>query len=342
MTTQAIICSNDGGLRLPRTRTLRTPVTPKVRRCLHWLVWAFLCTADATAHGIHEATPSARALHWTFEPWEIACLMLSAVWYGAGLWRVWSRAGLGRGIRAIDALCFYAGLLIIVLALVSPLDALSDVLFSAHMVEHELLMIVAAPLLVRGRPLGCWIWAIPEQWRRHVGTFFHRPRWRRPWLVFTGPFCGWVLHALALWLWHVPLFFNAALKNEAVHALQHICFLSTALLFWWSVLDRRSRRDTGLALLSVFTTMVHTGALGALLTLSTVSWYSSYFHTGEDWNLTALQDQQLGGVIMWVPAGAIYISYALLLSYRMLTFTASQGRQRAGKSQKQATAFPVN
>ena len=275
-------------------------------------------TASAAAHALEESSQSLSSLPWTFEPWEIGSLVFSAVLYGSGLCRVWLRAGIGRGVRIAQVAAFFLGLLAIVAALVSPLDALSDSLFSAHMVEHELLMIVAAPLLVLGRPLAAWVWAIPERWRQSIGGFFHRPGWRRPWLVFTGPLCAWVLHALALWLWHVPALFEAALENEGVHALQHLCFIGTALLFWWSVLGRASRRDRGVALLSVFTTMVHTGALGALLTLSTVTWYSSYVETAQAWGLTALQDQQLGGIIMWIPAGMVYIVCGLVLSYRWL------------------------
>ena len=88
-----------------------------------------------------------------------------------------------------------------------------------------------------------------------------------------------VLHALALWLWHLPALFDAALRNETVHSWQHLSFLLTALLFWWSVLGGVARRERGIALASLFTTTVHTGALGALLTLSNVVWYSGYLHS---------------------------------------------------------------
>src|SRR5947208_555124 len=83
-------------------------------------------------------------------------------------------------------------------------------LFSAHMLQHEALMVVAAPLFVIGRPLGAWAWALPLAWRRAIGRFFHRPGWRRPWLVITGPLAAWLIHALALWLWHIPAWFRSA------------------------------------------------------------------------------------------------------------------------------------
>lgn len=272
----------------------------------------------AAANVLSDYGASPSGLPWTFEPWEIGSLVFNAGLYAVGLLRLWKRAGVGRGVRVAEAAAFFSGLIAIAVALVSPLDALGESLFSAHMLEHELLMMVAAPLLVLGRPLAAWVCAIPEGWRRGIGGFFHRPAWRRPWLVFTGVWCAWLLHALALWLWHIPAFFEAALENDAVHALQHICFLGTALLFWWSVLRGATRRARGLALLSLFTTMVHTGILGALLTFSNKVWYRNYALGSPTWGLTALEDQQLGGIIMWVPAGLIYVACGLLLSYYWL------------------------
>jgi len=257
-------------------------------------------------------------LPWTFESWVIACLALAAGLYAIGLFRLWHRAGTGRGVRPAEVAAFAVGWLAIVAALVSPIDALGDELFSAHMVEHELLMIVAAPLLVLGRPLAVWVWAFPPRGRAALGAFFHRPGWRIPWLLLTGPLAAWILHALALWFWHVPALFEAALENEAMHALQHLCFLGTALVFWWSVLGGAGRHERGVALLSLFTTMVHTGALGALLTLSTVAWYPGYRASAPAWGLTPLEDQQLGGIIMWVPTGLVYIVAGLVLAGRWL------------------------
>jgi putative membrane protein len=283
------------------------------------LIAATLTFDGASAHtGVH-GTQSFAALPWSFAAWEVGSVAIVALVYGVGLLRLWTRAGVGRGVRLAEAASYGCGLLAIVAALMSPLDALADALFSAHMVEHELLMVLAAPLRV--------LWAVPARWRRAIGGLFHRPGWRRPWLVFTGPLCAWMLHALALWLWHLPALFEAALESEAVHALQHICFLGTALVFWWSVLGGTSRRDRGIALLSIFTTMVHTGALGALFTLSTRVWYPTYLATAPGWGLTALEDQQLGGIIMWVPTATIYIVTGLVLAASWLLEAGVATRQ---------------
>jgi putative membrane protein len=138
---------------------------------------------------------------------------------------------------------------------------------------------------------------------------------------------AWALHALALWLWHVPAFFEAALHNEGIHALQHASFLGTALLFWWAVIGAHANtaRGTGAALAYLFTTMMHTSALGALLTLAPTPWYPDYVTTSMRFGLDPVGDQQLGGLVMWVPGGAAYLWAALAIAWRVLTRRAPGG-----------------
>jgi len=278
------------------------------------LTGGLLAPAASSAHPSAPHATRLADLPWSFEPWVIACLAISAALYAFGLARLWRHAGGGRGVRIGQAAAFGCGWLVLVLALVSPLDPLGAHLFSAHMVQHELLMIVAAPLLVLGRPLAVWAWALSLAQRRASGRFFHRPAWRLPWQALTGPLAAWALHAVVLWLWHLPILFDAALADEAVHALQHTSFLASALLFWWSVLGAATRKGQGVALLSLFTTMVHTGALGALLTLAPTPWYAPYQQTAPAFGWSALEDQQLGGLVMWIPAGLVYVVCGLALA----------------------------
>ena len=279
---------------------------------------AALCTSPA-AHA--HTTVSSVADPLTFaavEPWVVGCLAISALLYAIGLRRVWRGATGGRHLLRRRALAFGAGWLVLTVALVPPLDGLGTMLFSGHMVQHELLMIVAAPLLVLGHPLGIWVWALPPRWRRTTGAFFHAPAWRGPWKVVTAPLAAWLLHALVLWVWHAPALFDAALRHPAIHVAQHIAFLATALLFWWSVLGSASRPRQGVALLSLFTTTVHTGALGALLALASTPWYRSYLASTRAFGLEPLQDQQLGGLVMWVPGALAYLIAALWLAARWI------------------------
>jgi putative membrane protein len=239
----------------------------------------------------------------------VALLLLIAVaLYGAGVVHLWRRAGFGRGISVRQVVYFTAGAATIAIALLSPLDELGDRFFSAHMLQHELLMLVAAPLMVLARPLGAWTWAFAPRARRRIGNAVKARTWSALWAVITDPLGAWILHALALWAWHVPALFDAALDNEAVHALQHASFLGTALLFWWAVIGTHSRTASGVALASLFTTMLHTSALGALLTLAASPWYERY----------SLTDQQLGGLIMWVPGATAYVIAALVIVARLL------------------------
>ena len=272
----------------------------------------------AAAHPLDAAATGPSLDYWSFEPWVVACLGLSAALYVVGVVRLWRHAGAGRGVPTPRALAFGAGWLVTAAALVGPLDALGSQLFSAHMLQHEALMVVAAPLFVIGRPLGAWAWAMPMAWRRAIGRFFHHRAWRTPWLVVTGPFAAWLVHALALWLWHIPAWFEAALADEAIHALQHASFLAGALLYWWSVFGLGPQRNRGAAMASLFTTMIHTGALGALLTLSPVAWYPSYAGRTLAFGLDPLEDQQLGGLVMWIPAGFAYVACGLATAAQWL------------------------
>ncbi|PYK35494.1 MAG: cytochrome c oxidase assembly protein, partial [Verrucomicrobia bacterium] len=114
--------------------------------------------------------------------------------------------------------------------------------------------------------------------------------------------------------WHAPALFEATLENESIHALQHASFLFSALLFWWAVIHGRKRAlGFGLAVLYMFTTALHSGLLGALLTFANSVWYPGYAERTAAWGLTPLEDQQIGGLIMWIPAGLVYIAAGLAL-----------------------------
>jgi putative membrane protein len=269
------------------------------------LIGAGLALAALPAQAHHPAAAQSTGIAWT-----IALLGASAALHALGTARLWRRAGYGRGIGAAALARWWSGWLVLAFALLSPLDTLGAQLFSAHMVQHELLMVVAAPLLVTGRPLEAWAWAIAPRWRSAI-AHVRLPALSGLWVAATDAPGAWCLHALALWAWHVPALFAASLADEAIHALQHASFLGTALLFWWSVLPRPGFRAGGAALASVFTTMMHTSALGALLTFAPRAGYAG--PGAAAYGLTALEDQQLGGLVMWVPGGMAYLVAGLLL-----------------------------
>jgi putative membrane protein len=245
---------------------------------------------------------------WTFDAWIIVPLLLSGTIYALGTTQMWRRAGVGRGIRFWQAACYAAGWLGLAGALVSPLHKLGEHLFTAHMVEHEIVMACAAPLLAFSRPIGAFLWSLPPAFRCLLGRASRLPRLRAPWLAATSPLPATAVHGAVIWLWHAPPLFEAAVANIALHRLQHLSFLISALVFWWALVRRA---DRGAASMHLFVTMVHTSLLGALLTFSPRVLYARQTVDAALWGLTPLEDQQLAGLVMWIPAGTIYAGAAM-------------------------------
>jgi putative membrane protein len=245
-----------------------------------------------------------------------ALIALSLLAYAWGLSRVWSRSGRGRRESVLRASAFTFGLAAVAIALLSPLDRWGSQLFALHMIQHETLMLIAAPLLVVGRPLPLFLWAFAEQWRAGVGRLAHSAPIQVAWTVLLSPVVAWLVHALVLWLWHAPPLFEAALQNATIHDLQHLSFFVSALMFWAAMVESRKQEQQGAAIVYLFTTTVHTSVLGALITFALRPWYAGYLQTPRYWGLTALEDQQLGGLIMWVPGSLVYIGIALALLVR--------------------------
>lgn len=255
---------------------------------------------------------SALARAWSFEPPLTLLLALTAWLYAAGT-REWRRRlAPPRGLRRWEVGCFWTGWGTLVVALASPLHPWGQTLFAAHMTQHELLMLVSAPLLVLGRPWTVALFSLPSHEARWLSA-----RWRRSVVArlthgATRPLTAWSFHALALWVWHVPACFEATLRSPLVHDLQHASFFGSALLFWFALgKEVVGWRGGAAALLYLFTTMLHSGALGALLLFASHPLYPAYAARVVAWGLTPLEDQQLGGLIMWVPAGIVYVAAAL-------------------------------
>jgi putative membrane protein len=272
-------------------------------------------------HAGEALEPHDLATAWSFEPVVVTAMATAAFLYYRGTSLMLSRTTRSApGIRR-SRLLFTLGLLALVTALVSPLHELGGVLFSAHMSQHELLMTVAAPLLVLGQPGAPFAWALPLRARRRFAAIATRKWMRGFWGLVSSAPGAWILHGAAIWIWHVPRLYDASVGSELVHSLQHYSFVATALLFWWSMFRAARGHRAGVAILCLFTTALHTGLLGALLSSIDAPIYLAYDST-LNWGITPLEDQQLGGVIMWVPGGIPYLIAALLLFARWLTHAA--------------------
>lgn len=278
-----------------------------------------LRASPALAHG---SEPHESYVVWTFDPWIVVPLFVAGLLYAVGSWKLWRRAR--SGPAQFRRAAFYgAGWLSLAAALVSPLHWLGEHLFTFHMIEHEIVMAISAPLMVAARPVAALLWGLPRRIRRVFGNAMRTDLARTAWNCASGGAMATFLHALAIWAWHAPALFDAAVENVALHRLQHLSFFLTAVLFWWSVLWRS---DRGVAAWHLFITMLHTGVLGALMALAPRVLYVMQTRTAQDWGLTPLEDQQLAGLMMWVPAGTIYAGAALAMAARWIA-TASRGAE---------------
>jgi putative membrane protein len=299
---------------LRRAANGRSHPGPGIRVLVFLLVAGTAGVAEAHPSGLRAGDPWWRA--WNLDWLVLLNLILMAGLYGYGLRNLWRRAGVGRGVARWRAAAFAGGLLAILVALMSPMDALSDDLSWVHMLQHLFLMAVAAPLLVIGYPELVMLWVLPPRARQAVGHWPQRNSvvgalWRASWT----PLLIWVVHALAVWVWHLPVLYEMALYDPLVHDIEHLTFFLAAFLFWRVAIDPRSslRLNPGLGVLYLFTTSLHASALGALMTLSPHPWYSVYIGRTEVWNLTPLEDQQLAGLIMWMPGCTVYALAAVVL-----------------------------
>jgi cytochrome c oxidase assembly factor CtaG len=271
-----------------------------------------VCAAPAAAHGGHE-----HGIGWTLDASVTVPLLLAALVYAIGWWRLHRRAGRGRAALTHRAALYAAGWLILAGALVSPLHEAGERSFTMHMIEHELLMLPAALLLVAARPGPVLLWGLPRPLRRLFGSAAQWPLWGR----LSEPITATAIQALAIWLWHMPGPFDLALRHEGWHIVQHLCFVVSALLFWWAMLHRAGET---LAALCLFATSMIGGALGALMALSASPWYAAYAAMGmTPFGLGPEEDQQLAGLIMWIPGGLFHLAAALWFLARWL---AGKGR----------------
>ena len=238
--------------------------------------------------------------------------------------RQWARR------KALASSIVFRRIAALAVALVSPLDALSEALFTAHMVQHLLLMLVAAPLIAFSQLLFALLWGLPQSWRhafkgwRRFSTLSAAERF------VTMPLVAWILHTTALWFWHLPGPYQAALYDGAIHILEHSAFFGTALLYWWTFArtPQSSIQLYGWGVASLFTMGLQSSLLGALLTFSRAPWYSVHAETASLWGLTSLEDQQLAGLIMWIPASIVYIVAALTMLLMGLQAVEQQTRLR--------------
>ena len=254
------------------------------------------------------------ALGWTLDPVLLVPLGLALLTYVAGWRRLMKRAS-----APPRPLLFLSGWTVLTLSLVSPLHEAGEKSFTMHMIEHELIMLVATLLLAMSSAGGVLAWGLPRPVRRALGGSWKAPL-ARLWGSLTDPITATAVQGIVLWTWHAPILFDRALDSFGWHVAQHSCFLASSLLFWWAMLHPR-RRDAGYGVSAacLLATSLIGGALGALMSFSQSPWYADYAAMGMSGiGLDPVTDQQLAGLVMWIPGGMVHGIAALVMFYKWL------------------------
>ncbi|MCA1652881.1 MAG: cytochrome c oxidase assembly protein [Sphingomonadales bacterium] len=267
--------------------------------------------SPASAHGSAEQG----GLEWTLDPWLTIPLGLLLLIYVVGAARLRQRAERSRPHQ----LRFLAGWAVLTLALISPLHAAGERSFTLHMIEHELIMLVATLLLAASRAGGALAWGLPKALRQGLGGAWRVPV-SRLWRRLTDPVTATIVQGAVMWLWHMPALFDRALDHRGWHIAQHFCFVAASFLFWVAMLGGRERHRFGTAAACLFVTSMIGGALGALMTFSNSPWYAPYARMGmSGLGLDPVADQQIAGLVMWIPGGLVHAGAALYCFYRWIS-----------------------
>ncbi|MEN4902646.1 cytochrome c oxidase assembly protein [Luteimonas sp. TWI1437] len=291
-----------------------------IRRC-----WVLIpaCAATAAIATVPEGPPPTLASAWTLSPWTLLPLLALAVLYARGLTRLWHRAGIGRGVSRGEVGAFAAGMLALGAAMVWPLDAFAAYALSAHVAQHMTLLALAPPLLLAGRPFAIAAAALPGRWAARLHRRLHRPLSS----LATALAPAAVMHGATMWLWHLPGATAAALADTALHRAMHASFLVAGVWFWAAVWRRLRAPDAGAVggLVALVAVMMQMGFLGALLTFAPRLLYPVYTDRALRVGLDPLRDQQLAGLLMWVPSCVPYIVVGLWLVVALLRRMRQRG-----------------
>jgi outer membrane protein len=275
---------------------------------------------------------------WEVDPWIPALMFLTCLVYARGWWKLHQRRPDGFGFRHL--LCFLAGQIVLFVAIVSPLHELAELSLMAHMIQHVLLMMVVPPLILLGAPHLPLLSGLSWGAMQYV---------LRPFLVWTplkrlGHF---LIHPLNCWLafvgstlaWHTPVMFELALRSELWHTVEHICFLTTGLLFWWPVIQpwpSRARWPRWAMFPYLLLADFQNSALSAFLLFFDRVVYPTYATTPRLFGMSALEDQAAAGAIMWVPGSCAFLIPLVLISVSLMS--SSRGTARRSDASPAPTA----
>ena len=262
-------------------------------------------------------------LDWSFPPSVVLGLALVAALYARGVGDLVRRGRLGRVVKRRHVALFALGLLAVLVALTSPLDTLDERLFTLHMAQHMVLLMVAPPLLLLGKPVQVLLLGAPREWARAVARAHRRTPWLRGLTHrLTAPVMAWLLYNAGLLLWHLPALYDATLRSDGVHLLEHLYFLGTGLLFWWVIVEPMpgpSRLHPGLRLVYVWAAAIPNALLGMIFATKDTLVYPFYTRQQPLWGIAPIDDQHLAGLVMALPGDLIEFVVGAALFFAMMT-----------------------
>ena len=270
---------------------------------------------------------------WNVNPLPTLLLLLAANLYLTGLSR-WERPS--HPVRTWQKVSFFAGLLVLFIALQTPIESLAEHMFSFHQLQHIMLRMFGPLLILLGAPLTPMLRGLPP-WalKRVVRPMVSNPRARRAYEILTNPVLTTILFLSILFLWQVPGAHNAALRTSALHEFMHFTMLGSGFLFWWLVVDpkpHRSRMHYGLRVLYLALIIIPNTLLGAAITFTDHVIYSAYAEVEQPYNISLMTDQQIGGAILWVPGDMMSVIVAGIVM--IMWYQKEMGREPAG-------AYPI-
>jgi cytochrome c oxidase assembly factor CtaG len=244
-------------------------------------------------------------------PEVAAAVLIAAGACAIGWWRLRRR---GDTVSRWRVAASAGGWLGVLAALSAPLDRLAHASFAAHMVQHLLLIAGAAPLLLLADPFAALCWALPAPARLGAGHLLRvGAPLRTLWRGLTAVSVAWLAHVAAVWLWHLPGAYDAAVADRVVHDAEHLVFFGTAVLFWWPIVQPAPRlrppASDGIRVGYLVLAALQGALLGLLLAMSRETWYRAY---------PSAEDQSLGGLVMWGVGGAVDMLAVLVLVGRYL------------------------
>ena len=281
---------------------------------------------------------------WEWRPEVVLVLAGMGTVYSLG-WARLARQGRRRLANGWRLAAFWGGLLALALALLSPIDALQPLLFTMHMVQHELLMMVAAPLVMLSAPLPFLLWGLPASWRGEVaGLLVRGGILRRLLQRVATPRLAWLVYVGVLWVWHSPAAYNAALRSAPLHDLEHLSFFWAALLFWWHVTGVGPRLHGplgyGFRIAYVLAALLQNEVLGVSIAFAREPIYTYYLTVPRIWGLSVMEDQMLGGEVMWIFGGMMYVVTAIILLARLLSWEERQVRRQEAAEARRGFSTP--